>query len=87
VSDGGTQPAGVQRLRDSGHHTFLEIAITEGRNRQVRRMIEAIGSGVLKLVRTAVGGIRIGDLAIGKYRPLAPQEVRLLASPSGLRRG
>jgi pseudouridine synthase len=90
LTDGGTQPAVVQRLRDSGNHTFLELTITEGRNRQVRRMIEAIGSGVLKLVRTAIGGIRIGDLAIGKYRPLAPQEVRLLAratSPSVSRRG
>ena len=87
LNDGPTRPAKVSRLRDGPKHTHLEIAITEGRNRQVRRMIEAIGSGVLKLVRTAVGGIRIGDLAIGKYRPLAPQEVRLLASPSGLRRG
>ena len=78
LSDGATQPAIVERLRDSGNHTFLDITITEGRNRQVRRMIEALGSRVLKLVRTAIGPIRIGELAIGKWRMLEPEEVRRL---------
>ncbi|MGC9973426.1 MAG: pseudouridine synthase [Bryobacteraceae bacterium] len=87
LSDGATQPAVVERLRDSGSHTFLELTITEGRNRQVRRMIEAAGSAVLKLVRTAIGPIRIGELAIGKYRVLEPEEVRLLTSSSASRRG
>lgn len=91
LSDGPTQPAAVERLRDSGHHTFLEITISEGRNRQVRRMIEAVGSRVLKLVRIAIGPVRIGDLGIGKHRPLAPDEVRSLlarpTAPSGSRPG
>ena len=78
LSDGLTRPAVVQRLRDSAKHTFLEITITEGRNRQVRRMFEAIESKVLKLVRIAVGTIRIGDLAIGRYRPLTAEEVSTL---------
>lgn len=78
LKDGPTQPALVSRQRDAGSHTFLEITITEGRNRQVRRMIEAVGSRVLKLVRTAIGPIRIGTLPIGKYRPLAAAEVRTL---------
>ena len=52
----------VTRLRDSGKYTHLEMTITEGRNRQVRRMLEAVDSKVLKLVRTAIGPIRIGDL-------------------------
>jgi 23S rRNA pseudouridine2605 synthase len=76
LSDGRTRPAGVQRLRDSARHTFLELTITEGRNRQVRRMLEAVDSKVLKLVRTAIGEIRIGDLPIGKYRPLTAEELR-----------
>lgn len=76
--DGPTRPAEVKRLRDSARHTFLEITISEGRNRQVRRMIEAVGSKVLKLVRTAIGPIRIGDLPIGHWRALTPQEVRAL---------
>jgi len=82
LSDGPTLPAEVKRLRDTGNHTFLEIVITEGRNRQVRRMIEAIGSRVSKLVRTAIGPIRIGDLQIGKRRALSAEEVRSLAGES-----
>jgi 23S rRNA pseudouridine2605 synthase len=79
LDDGPTLPAGVKRLRDSARSTFLEITITEGRNRQVRRMIEAVGSAVLKLVRTAIGPVQIGDLQIGKWRELTPRERRLLA--------
>jgi 23S rRNA pseudouridine2605 synthase len=45
-------------------------------------MIEAVGSKVLKLVRIAIGPIRIGDLAIGKYRPLTAAEVKSLSSRS-----
>lgn len=78
LSDGPTQPAVVRRVRDSAKHSFLEITISEGRNRQVRRMIEAIGSRVLKLVRTEIGGIRIGDLQIGKYRELTRAELDTL---------
>ena len=58
------------------------MTITEGRNRQVRRMIDAVGSKVLKLVRTAIGPIRIGDLQIGKWRRLTEAEVRAVR-PNG----
>ncbi len=78
LSDGPTRPAVVTRLRDSAKYTHLELVLTEGRNRQVRRMIEAVGSKVLKLVRTAIGPIRIGDLPIGHFRSLTPAEVAAL---------
>ncbi|MFB3777512.1 MAG: pseudouridine synthase [Bryobacteraceae bacterium] len=78
LSDGKTRPATVRRLRDTGARTFFEITITEGRNRQVRRMVEAVGSKVLKLVRTSIGALTIGDLQIGKYRRLTAAEVRAL---------
>ncbi len=78
LADGATQPAVVKRVRDSEKYSFLEITIYEGRNRQVRRMVEAIGSKVLKLVRTGIGALRIGDLAIGRYRELTGEEVRML---------
>lgn len=81
LDDGPTRPAQVTRLRDSGKYTHLEITITEGRNRQVRRMLEAIDSKVLKLVRTAIGPIRIGDLPIGKWRKLDSDELRSLGGP------
>jgi pseudouridine synthase len=80
LTDGATRPAVVQRLRDSASSTFLEITITEGRNRQVRRMIEAVGSRVRKLVRTAIGPIPIGDLAIGSYRVVTPSELKALGA-------
>jgi 23S rRNA pseudouridine2605 synthase len=75
LSDGPTKPAVVSRLRDSAKYTHLEIIITEGRNRQVRRMLEAVGSKVLKLVRIAIGPVRIGDLPIGTYRRLTEEEI------------
>ena len=78
LNDGPTQPAIVKRIRDSAKYSFIEIVIREGRNRQVRRMIEAIGSKVLKLVRTEIGRVRIGDLPIGKYRELTPDEIKML---------
>lgn len=74
LRDGPTRPATVTKVRDSAKYTFLEVTITEGRNRQVRRMIEAVGSKVLKLVRTAIGPVTIGGLEIGKCRELTPAE-------------
>jgi pseudouridine synthase len=75
LADGPTSPAIVKRVRDGAKYTFFEITITEGRNRQVRRMVEALGAKVLKLVRTAIGAIEIGGLEIGKYRELMEEEV------------
>jgi 23S rRNA pseudouridine2605 synthase len=79
LADGPTRPAKVQRIRDSARYTFFEITIAEGRNRQVRRMVETLGAKVLKLVRTGIGSMRIGDLQIGKYRALSDREVRGLS--------
>jgi len=78
LADGPTRPARVRRVRDSEKYTHLEITLTEGRNRQVRRMIEALDVTVLKLVRVKIGPIPIGGLAIGKWRSLTPAEVRAL---------
>lgn len=85
LSDGPAKPAEVQRVRDSAKYSFLEITLHEGRNRQVRRMIEALGSKVLKLVRIQIGGLRIGDLPIGRYRELTREEVAALRSYSDFR--
>jgi pseudouridine synthase len=74
LKDGPTRPATVTRVRDDK----FDITITEGRNRQVRRMVEALEAKVLKLVRVAIGDVRIGDLAIGETRPLTPAEVSAL---------
>ena len=81
LDDGPTRRAEVRRLRDSGKYTHFEITITEGRNRQVRRMVEAIGSKVLKLVRVSIGSLEIGGLEIGKWRALTAAEVAMLKKP------
>lgn len=78
LNDGPTRPAAVTKLRDAGPHTLIEITITEGRNRQVRRMIRAVGSRVVRLARTAIGEVRLGGLEPGAYRPLTPAEIRAL---------
>jgi 23S rRNA pseudouridine2605 synthase len=77
--DGLTRPAEVRRVRDSGKYSHIEIKIGEGRNRQVRRMVEAIGSKVMKLVRTGIGEIQIGELRIGTWRPLTDREIEVLS--------
>jgi pseudouridine synthase len=78
LADGITRPAEVRRVRDSEKYTHLEITLTEGRNRQVRRMIEALGAHVLKLVRVGIGPIVIGRLPIGRWRPLSTPEIAAL---------
>lgn len=83
LKDGLTRPAQIDWLRDAGNHTFFEITITEGRNRQIRRMLEAIESKVSKLVRIAIGPLAIGTLQIGHWRELTPAELRLLDHTAG----
>jgi pseudouridine synthase len=79
LADGPTRPAEVTRLRDSGKYTHFEITLTEGRNRQVRRMVDALDAKVLKLVRVRIGTIAIGRLPIGKWRLLTPAEIASLS--------
>ncbi|HUP65157.1 MAG TPA: pseudouridine synthase [Thermoanaerobaculia bacterium] len=73
LPDGMTRPALVRRL---GEDIAFEITVTEGRNRQIRRMVEAVGNEVTSLVRVAIGGIGIEALPEGAWRPLTEAEVR-----------
>jgi pseudouridine synthase len=89
LSDGQTRPATVTRVRDSDKYTTVEIMITEGRNRQVRRMLEAVDSRVVKLVRTQIGELTLKGLAIGHWRDLTTAEVTRLKKtirPHGVKR-
>lgn len=72
------QPLRVTRLEDRGKYTGLEIVLAEGKNREVRRMVEAVGFKVLKLVRTAIGSLTLDGLEIGKWRSLTPAEAARL---------
>ena len=65
-------------LRHGARHAWLEIVLDEGRNRQIRRLLQAQGIGVLRLVRVAIGGLELGALAKGAWRRLEPAEVAAL---------
>jgi pseudouridine synthase len=74
LEDGPTAPARVRRLGPGR----IELVIHEGRNRQVRRMCEAVGHGVRRLHRSAYGPLELGALAEGRWRALTPDEVDAL---------
>jgi 23S rRNA pseudouridine2605 synthase len=75
-----TLPAKVRVLKEKEKSATLEMVIVEGKNRQVRRMIEALNGKVLKLVRTRIGNLSLGDLPIGQYRPLSRDDLAQLRS-------
>ena len=78
LEDGMTSPARVGLLERVPGGSLVEITITEGRNRQVRRMFEAVGHPVTRLVRRAIGPLELGRLKPGDYRKLSPLEVQSL---------
>ena len=69
-------------LRSGQRNAWLEIVLDEGRNRQIRRLLQAYDIGVLRLVRVAIGDVRLGDLPKGGWRRLSPAEVEALADPT-----
>jgi len=87
LEDGPTQPARVEILnRQAVGGTWLSIEITEGRNRQVRRMCEAVGHRVRRLVRTRYGGLGMGRLERGEFRSLSSEELVRLEKMAGITR-
>ena len=82
LEDGRTAPARVRRI---GAHE-LELTIHEGRKRQVRRMLEAVGHRVVSLRRVAFGPLRLGELAAGRHRRLTAAEVERLREAARQRR-
>lgn len=66
-------------LRTGNRNAWLEIILDEGRNRQIRRLLTALDVSVMRLVRVAIGPLRLGDLGKGQWRPLTVQEVDLLS--------
>lgn len=78
IDDSLTAPAKVRVLREDPFSTDILITIHEGRNRQIRRMVEAVGHEVVRLKRVQYGGLALGDLERGQWRELNPEEVALL---------
>lgn len=79
LDDGArTLPAVLRVVTDEPERTVLEMTIREGKNRQIRRMCEAVGLEVIRLKRTALGAVKLGMLQPGQYRALTAQEVTAL---------
>ncbi len=83
LDDGMTSPAKVVNFRVRGGHTWFELIIHEGRNRQVRRMCEVLGHQVSRLVRIGYAFLTLDDLAMGQRRELTEREVSKLKNLDG----
>jgi len=83
LDDGITLPARVENVRNGAKVSWFELTIREGRNRQVRRMCEAVGLSVVRLKRVRIDFLSLGTLATGHFRLLSPEEVnRLKGKPT-----
>ncbi|MSR31539.1 MAG: rRNA pseudouridine synthase [Gemmataceae bacterium] len=78
LGDKVTRPCKVKFLAEEKGHQVLQFILQEGMNRQIRNMVRAMGSKVLRLVRTAIGAIQLGELPVGKTRVLNKQELAAL---------
>lgn len=81
-----TLPADVRVLDENSTGVVLEIVIYEGRNRQIRKMCEAVGLTVARLKRTKIGSVKLGMLKVGAWRRLTDTEVRSLTNAAEKRR-
>ena len=78
LDDGKTLPAVLDVVGYKGNNAIVEVSIREGRNRQVRRMMERIGHPVNSLTRISFGSLELGDLKPGKWRHVRPEEIARL---------
>lgn len=82
IDSGITKPAQVTVLDDEQERTVLQFVITEGKNREIRKMCEAVGLTVIRLKRTSIGPVRLGMLQQGKWRELTKEELTALCTVS-----
>ena len=83
LTDGTTAPAKVRKMKLTDNNSWIEVTIHEGKNRQVRRMCEALGHPALKVKRTKVGPLSLRGVPLGQYRELTPGEVKALVEAAG----
>ena len=75
LEDGPVRPTSVKIVSSVGEKTLLKITLQEGRNRVVRRTMEAVGHPVRKLSRIGIGPVRLGNLKVGEFRELTREEL------------
>jgi len=80
LDDGFVRPVAVDAAQGEDRQWLLTVTIREGRNREVRRLCEALGLEVRRLVRTQFGPVRLGSLPLGASRPLTARELAVLKS-------
>jgi 23S rRNA pseudouridine2605 synthase len=78
LAEGKVRARYVKRLKSQGDSTWLKIVLSEGKNREIRRMLAKSGHKVIRLRRTAIGPIELDRLPKGKSRKLKPDELQLL---------
>ena len=84
LDDGFSGRSKANLIKQTGSRSVIRLIISQGRNRLVRRMVEAVGCKVIQLMRTGFGGLELGNLKIGKYRYLTPEEISSLKRSVGL---
>jgi 23S rRNA pseudouridine2605 synthase len=72
----------IRLLRQGSRNCWLEVVLDEGKNRHIRRLLEAFHCPVLRLIRVAIGSLELGSLAKGLFRHLTETEIRALTSKS-----
>ena len=70
-----TLPARFELIRSGNQNGWIEVELHEGKNRQIRRMLESIGVDVLRLIRVQIGNLKLGDLSKGQWRELSAREL------------
>jgi 23S rRNA pseudouridine2605 synthase len=83
LEDGPVRPTSVKIVSSAGEKTLLKITLQEGRNRVVRRTMEAVGHPVRRLSRIGIGPVRLGNLQVGEYRELTREELGGLLDLTG----
>lgn len=87
LEDGRTAPAEVRPVKVLRQNSWVEITIYEGRKRQIRRMLKAVGHPVIRLIRTKIDGVKLGTLKPGELRHLSNEEVKKLKYAAGILKG
>jgi 23S rRNA pseudouridine2605 synthase len=85
LEDGFSGTTKTALISKTGNRSVIRLAVTQGRNRMVRRMVEAVGCRVIQLMRTGFGELELGNLKIGNYRILTSEEVNTIKHTVGLK--